>query len=107
MGNSSKEDTASIASVNNEFFYKHFIEEWLGPDSGDVPKEEKYNRFAKEQEACRKDVERVFGVLQSCWAIVRHPHRQWCVQQIWDVMTACVIIEEHDDNVYDQGVRFL
>jgi hypothetical protein len=22
-------------------------------------------------------------------------------------MTACVIIEEHDDNVYDQGVRFL
>jgi hypothetical protein len=27
------------------------------------PKEEKYSRFVKEQEACRKDVERAFGVL--------------------------------------------
>jgi hypothetical protein len=30
------------------------------------PKEEKYNRFVKEQEAHQKDVERAFGVLQSC-----------------------------------------
>jgi hypothetical protein len=37
------------------------------------PTEEKYGRFAKEQEAFRKDVERAFGVLQSRWAIVRHP----------------------------------
>jgi hypothetical protein len=27
------------------------------------PKEEKYGWFAKEQEACRKDVELAFGVL--------------------------------------------
>jgi hypothetical protein len=40
------------------------------------PTEEKYIRFAKEQEACRKDVERAFGVLQSRWAIVRHPAKQ-------------------------------
>jgi hypothetical protein len=37
------------------------------------PTEEKYSRFAKEQEACRKNVEQAFGVLQSHWAIVRHP----------------------------------
>jgi hypothetical protein len=35
-------------------------------------KKEKYSRFAKEQEAYRKDVEREFDVLQSRWAIV-HP----------------------------------
>src|SRR4051812_4474581 len=39
------------------------------------PTEEKHKRFAKEQETTRKDMERVFGVLQSLWAIVRHPAR--------------------------------
>jgi hypothetical protein len=29
------------------------------------PADEKYKRFAKEQEAARKDMERVFGVVQS------------------------------------------
>ncbi|KAK1601499.1 hypothetical protein QYE76_071921 [Lolium multiflorum] len=37
------------------------------------PNSEKPRRFAKMQEACRKDVERGFGVLQAWWAIVRHP----------------------------------
>jgi hypothetical protein len=26
------EDTASVVSVNNEFFYKHFIEQWSHSD---------------------------------------------------------------------------
>jgi hypothetical protein len=72
----------------------------------------KYSRFAKEQEACWKDVERAFGVLQSRWAIVRHPAKQWSVQQMWKVMTACVIMhnmiikEGHGDSVYDdQGFQ--
>jgi hypothetical protein len=34
------------------------------------PIEEKNKRFVKQQEACRKDVEQSFGVLQSRWAIV-------------------------------------
>jgi hypothetical protein len=29
------EDIASIMSVNNEFFYKHFIEQWSDSDSDD------------------------------------------------------------------------
>jgi hypothetical protein len=72
------------------------------------PTEEKYSRFAKKQEAYRKDVEGAFGVLQSRWAIVRHPAKTWSVQQMWEVMIACVIMhnmivdEKRDDSVYDQ-----
>jgi hypothetical protein len=57
-------------------------------------------------------VEQAFGVLQSCWAIFRYPAKQWSVQQMWEVMTACVIMynmiveEERDDSVYDQGWEF-
>jgi hypothetical protein len=74
--------------------------------------EEKTRRFAKRREACRKDVERAFGVLQSRWAIVRHPARTWSTEVIWDVMTAYVIMhnmiigDECDDGIHDQGPEF-
>jgi hypothetical protein len=54
-------------------------------------------------------LERIFGVLISCWAIVRHPARSWSCSHMWKIMTAYVIIhtmiikEERDDNKYDQG----
>jgi len=76
------------------------------------PKDEKESRFSQEQEGCRKDVERAFGVLQSRWAIVRHPARTWSPETMWEVMTACVIMhnmiveEERDESVYDQGWEF-
>ncbi|WZZ20739.1 hypothetical protein YC2023_122126 [Brassica napus] len=44
------------------------IQEPVGPKN-------KY--FAMQQEACRKDVERAFGVLQSRFAIVKGPVRFW------------------------------
>jgi hypothetical protein len=71
--------------------------------------EEKIRRFAKRQEACRKDVERAFGVLQSRWAIVRHPARTWITEVIREVLNACVIIhnmivkDERDESIHDQG----
>jgi hypothetical protein len=56
------------------------------------PAEEKNRRFVKRHKVCRKNVERVFGVLQSRWAIVRHPARRWSTEVMWEVMTACVIM---------------
>jgi hypothetical protein len=75
------------------------------------PKEEKFQRFAKEQEACRKDVEWEFGMLHSRWSIVRHLARTWSHKTMWEVMAACVIMhnlivaEEHD-NILDKGWQF-
>jgi hypothetical protein len=56
------------------------------------PKDEKETRLTKEQEPGRKHVERAFGVLQSRWAIVRHPSRTWSYETMWDIMNACAIM---------------
>jgi hypothetical protein len=76
------------------------------------PNDEKKKRFAKEQESARKDVERAFGALQSRWAIVRHPARTWDKDQLWEVMTACVIMhnmiveDERDEGMHDPAWQF-
>ncbi|XP_020266360.1 uncharacterized protein LOC109841833 [Asparagus officinalis] len=44
------------------------------------------------QEACRKDVERAFGVLQSRFAIIKGPACFWDKRTLHDIMTACIIM---------------
>ena len=48
--------------------------------------------FAKAQEACRKDIERAFGVLQARFANIRGPARFWDKKSLSDIMTDCVIL---------------
>jgi hypothetical protein len=57
-----------------------------------MPGDEKKKHFASRQEACRKDVERCFGVLQARFAIIRNPCRQWSMNIIADIMFACYIL---------------
>jgi hypothetical protein len=56
------------------------------------PQNKKEDEFAKMQEACRKDIERAFGVLQARFAIVRGPARFWDERTLRNIMTYCVIL---------------
>ncbi|TXG56996.1 hypothetical protein EZV62_018309 [Acer yangbiense] len=56
------------------------------------PRGPKNKLFAMKQEGCRKDVERVFGVLQSRFASVAGPARFWHKHVLHDIMTACIIM---------------
>ena len=71
------------------------------------PRGNKKKYFAKAQEACRKDVERAFGVLQSRFAIVRGPARLWDEETLHNIMMACIImhnmiVEDERDEYTDE-----
>ncbi|XP_028075412.1 putative nuclease HARBI1 [Camellia sinensis] len=65
------------------------------------PQDPKKQHFAMMQEACRKDVERAFGVLQSRFAIVKGPARFWNKCVLHDIMSVCIIM--HNMIVEDEG----
>jgi hypothetical protein len=48
--------------------------------------------FVKAQKGCRKDVERVFGVLQQRFAVIRFPSLSWSKDQMWKMMNCCVCL---------------
>ncbi|XP_050259048.1 uncharacterized protein LOC126704052 [Quercus robur] len=64
----------------------------------------KQKLFAATQEACRKNVERAFGVLQVRFAIVRGPARFFHLKTLQKILKACIILQnmivkdEQDDN---------
>ena len=56
------------------------------------PVGEASNSFAKKQEVVRKDVEKAFSVLQARFVVVRYLCLSWSIDQICDVMNACIIM---------------
>ena len=69
------------------------------------PQDEKRKLFAKLQEAARKDVERAFGVLQACFAIVSLPCRLWATTTMKTIMKAVIIL--HNMIIKDERDFFL
>jgi hypothetical protein len=66
------------------------------------PQGNKKKYFANVQEACRKDVERAFGVLQSRFAIVRGSARLWDEDLLGNIIMTCItmhnmIVEDERD----------
>ncbi|KAF5447531.1 hypothetical protein F2P56_033081 [Juglans regia] len=56
------------------------------------PQGNKKKNFATAQESTRKDVEHAFEVLQQRFAIVRGPSRLFKVNDLTNIMKACVIL---------------
>ncbi|XP_020272171.1 uncharacterized protein LOC109847350 [Asparagus officinalis] len=54
--------------------------------------DKKKQYFAMMQEACRKDAERAFSVLQSRFAIIKGSACFWDKRTLHDIMTACIIM---------------
>ncbi|KAH9111989.1 hypothetical protein LEN26_013342 [Aphanomyces euteiches] len=65
-----------------------------------VPDTQKKKHYSKMHEACRKDVERAFGVLQGRWHILAKPCKLWFKEDMAIIMRACIILHnmiiEHD-----------
>ncbi|XP_057543450.1 uncharacterized protein LOC130821679 [Amaranthus tricolor] len=78
------------------------------------PQTAKARLFAQHQEAARKDVERVFGVLQARFAIIRKPSLAWDEERLSDIITSCIImhnmiVEDERDTYthYADGREFM
>lgn len=65
------------------------------------PTEPKRQLYAQKQESARKDIERAFGVLQARWAIIRGPAKLWYIDNLCDIMYACIIM--HNMIIEDEG----
>ncbi|XP_021804202.1 uncharacterized protein LOC110748540 [Prunus avium] len=68
------------------------------------PQLEKEKSFTAHQEGYKKDVERCFGILQACWAIIRGAARMFDEEVLQSIMMTCIILhnmiveDEYDYN---------
>ncbi|KAG2329431.1 hypothetical protein Bca52824_000611 [Brassica carinata] len=82
----------------NEYRLAYYLTDGIYPkwatfiQSITLPQGPKAALFAQHQEAVRKDVEQVFGVLQARFAIVKNPARFWDLDKIGKIMRACIIL---------------
>jgi hypothetical protein len=82
----------------NPYTLGYYLGDGIYPDWATIvksvsgPVSNKQTMFAAQQEACRKDVERCFGVLQAKWKILYYAARLWNQRDLNTIMWACVIL---------------
>ncbi|XP_023633251.1 uncharacterized protein LOC111828755 [Capsella rubella] len=96
----------------NEYSLGYYLTDGIYPkwatfiQSIPLPQGDKPSLFAEKQEACRKDVERAFGVLQARFAIIKNPALIWDKERIASIMRACIILHnmivEDERDMYTQ-----
>jgi hypothetical protein len=95
---------------NNQYSLPYWLVDGIYPKwavfvkSVQCPIEESERYFAEQQEATRKDVERGFGVLQSRFAIIKNPARQWSEARMASIMKTCIIL--HNMIVEDERENY-
>ncbi|XP_033140542.1 putative nuclease HARBI1 [Brassica rapa] len=100
---------------DKEYYMDYYLADGIYPKWSTIvetiqePRSPKNKYFATQQEACRKDVERAFGVLQSRFAIVKGPVRFWKKNVLHDIMTTCIILHNmiiEDERELDAPIEF-
>lgn len=56
------------------------------------PQDEKRSTLPKKQETTNKKLEMAFRVLQTRWAIIQNPGKQWKIEALDNIIKACIII---------------
>lgn len=62
--------------------------------------------MTKSQESVRKDIERIFGVLQGRFEILRNEMLEWSNTSIVEILHACVIIHNMIVKIYQSDQCF-
>jgi hypothetical protein len=95
--------------------YMYFLVDGIYPkyaifqSTGDKEGGEMEKLFSIQQEGVRKDVERVFAVLNTKFQILQRPFRGWEIGDITDTVEACIILHNMvvEKNVNDEDVLIL
>ncbi|XP_028111795.1 uncharacterized protein LOC114310086 [Camellia sinensis] len=89
---------ANYTSNNHAYTMGYYLADGIYPRCATIvktisqPQGAKRQLFARMQEACRKDVEREFGVLQARFNIVSVPARGWSDEDLYYIMKTCIIL---------------
>ncbi|XP_028111038.1 uncharacterized protein LOC114309506 [Camellia sinensis] len=90
--------TANYTINNHAYTMGYYLADGIYPRWATImktisqPQGAKRQLVARMQEACRKDIERAFGVLQARFNIVRVPARGWSDEYMYYIMKTCIIL---------------
>ena len=83
---------------DNTYNIGYYLADGIYPDWATLVKtinaslSNKHKVYVERQEACRKDMERGFGVLQAKWKILHSLARLWHQEDLNYIMRACIIL---------------
>ena len=72
-----------------------------------VPVTRREKKFSQWQEACRKDIERAFGILQGKFQCMARPFHQWDLERLTNRVACCLVLHNMcvADRVMEGDVR--
>jgi hypothetical protein len=83
---------------DNLYSMDYYLADGIYPDWATLvksiasPLHRKQKIYAQRQEACKKDVDRAFGVLRAKWKILHAPARPWKPKDLNSIIRACIIL---------------
>ncbi|XP_028118240.1 uncharacterized protein LOC114315831 [Camellia sinensis] len=96
--NEGRAAAANYTINNHAYTMRYYLTDGIYPRWATIvktisqPQGTKRQLFVRMQEACRKDVERAFGVLHARFNIIKVPARGWSDDDLYYIMKTCIIL---------------